>query len=65
MTQAVVSPRTIGLLGGMSAESSMEYERLINAEVRRVLGGSHSASLLVRSYDFAVIEETAGPRRLA
>ena len=57
MTQAVVSPRTIGLLGGMSAELSMEYERLINAEVRRVLGGSHSASLLVRSYDFAVIEE--------
>jgi len=41
----------------MSAESSIEYERLINAEVRRVLGGSHSASLLVRSYDFAVIEE--------
>ncbi len=50
------SPRTIGLLGGMSAESSIEYERLINAEVRRVLGGSHSASLLVRSYDFALIE---------
>ena len=50
------SPRTLGLLGGMSAESSLEYERLINAEVRRALGGSHSASLLVRSYDFADIE---------
>jgi aspartate racemase len=57
MTPSIVLPRTIGLLGGMSAESSIEYERLINAEVRRALGGSHSASLLVRSYDFAAIEE--------
>jgi aspartate racemase len=47
---------TIGLLGGMSPESSIEYERIINGEVRRVLGGVHSASLLVRSYDFAMIE---------
>jgi aspartate racemase len=50
-------PRTIGLLGGMSAESSIEYERIINAEVRAALGGVHSASLLIRSYDFAAIEE--------
>ena len=48
--------RTIGLLGGMSWESSIEYERIINTEVRRVLGGVHSASLLVRSYDFGAIE---------
>ena len=48
--------RTIGLLGGMSWESSIEYERIINTEVRRALGGVHSASLLVRSYDFARIE---------
>jgi aspartate racemase len=48
--------RTIGLLGGMSWESSVEYERIINTEVRRALGGFHSASLLVRSYDFAAIE---------
>ncbi len=48
--------RTIGLLGGMSWESSIEYERLINTEVRRALGGVHSASLLLRSYDFAHIE---------
>ena len=47
---------TIGLLGGMSAESSIEYERIINAEVRRALGGVHSASLLIRSYDFGQIE---------
>ncbi len=48
--------RTIGLLGGMSWESSIEYERIINQEVRRRLGGAHSASLLIRSYDFAEIE---------
>ncbi len=48
--------RTIGLLGGMSWESSIEYERIINREVRRALGGVRSASLLVRSYDFGDIE---------
>jgi len=48
--------KTIGLLGGMSWESSIEYERLINEEVRRHLGGNHSADLLIRSYDFAEIE---------
>ena len=48
--------KTIGLLGGMSWESSIEYERLINEEVRRRLGGTHSADLLIRSYDFAEIE---------
>jgi aspartate racemase len=48
--------KTIGLLGGMSWESSVEYERIINGEVRRRLGGVHSADLLVRSYDFATIE---------
>jgi aspartate racemase len=48
--------RTIGLLGGMSWESSIEYERWINREVRRRLGGTHSGDLIVRSYDFARIE---------
>ena len=48
--------RTIGLLGGMSWESSIEYERIINGAVREALGGLHSASLLIRSYDFAEIE---------
>ena len=48
--------RTIGLLGGMSWESSVAYERLLTDEVRRRLGPSHSASMLVRSYDFAEIE---------
>lgn len=44
--------KTIGLLGGMSWESSIEYERIINEEVRRRRGGVHSASLIIRSYDF-------------
>lgn len=48
--------KTIGLLGGMSWESSVEYERMINQGVRERLGGTHSADLIVRSYDFAVIE---------
>lgn len=49
--------KRIGLLGGMSWESSVEYERLINTEVRRRLGGSASGDLVVRSYNFAVIQE--------
>ena len=48
---------TIGLLGGMSWESSIEYERLINTEVRSRLGGTASADLIIRSYNFAAIEE--------
>ncbi len=48
--------KTIGLLGGMTWESSIEYERIINTEVRRRLGGVHSADLIVRSYDFASME---------
>jgi len=49
--------KTIGLLGGMSWESSVLYEELINTAVRERLGGVHSADLIIRSYDFAVIEE--------
>jgi aspartate racemase len=48
--------KTIGLLGGMSWESSIEYERLINEGVRARLGGTASADLVVRSYNFAEIE---------
>lgn len=40
----------------MSWESSIEYERTINTEVRRRFGGTSSADLLIRSYDFAQIE---------
>ncbi len=49
--------KTIGLLGGMSWESSIQYERLINTEVRRRLGGVNSADLIIRSYNFAAIEQ--------
>ena len=45
--------KTIGLLGGMSWESSIEYERTINQAVRERLGGSNSAELVVRSFNFA------------
>jgi aspartate racemase len=48
--------RRIGLLGGMSWESSAEYYRLANQEVRRRYGGLHSADLILRSLDFAEIE---------
>ncbi len=40
----------------MSWESSVEYERVMNTAVRERLGGSHSADLILRSYDFAEIE---------
>lgn len=48
--------KRIGLLGGMSWESSIEYERLLNQGVRARLGGAASADLVVRSYNFAEIE---------
>lgn len=49
--------KRIGLLGGMSWESSLEYYRLVNEEVRERLGGLHSADCLLRSVDFASVEE--------
>jgi aspartate racemase len=48
--------RRIGLLGGMSWESSAEYYRLINEATRDRLGGLHSADCVLRSVDFAEIE---------
>jgi aspartate racemase len=48
--------QTIGLIGGMSWESSLEYYRIINEEVKRRLGGLHSADCLMYSFDFAEIE---------
>lgn len=48
--------KTIGLLGGMSWESTAHYYRLINQGIRRELGGLHSASMLINSVDFAPIE---------
>ncbi len=48
--------KTIGLLGGMTCESSVEYYRLINEGVRSRLGGIHSAQSLMFSVDFGEIQ---------
>lgn len=48
--------KVIGLIGGMSWESSIEYYRLINEFARERLGGLHSARSLMYSVDFAEIE---------
>lgn len=48
--------KTIGMLGGMSWESTAEYYRLANELVRDRLGGVHSAQILLDSLDFADIE---------
>jgi len=49
--------RVLGLLGGMSWESTAVYYRLLNEGVKARLGGLHSAPLLVWSFDFAGIAE--------
>lgn len=49
--------RTIGLIGGMSWESSAEYYRLINQTVKERLGGLHSARSVLFTVDFAEIEQ--------
>ncbi|MGP3977300.1 aspartate/glutamate racemase family protein [Streptomyces sp. 8N114] len=48
--------RTIGLIGGMSWESSAEYYRMLNEITRERVGGLHSARLVLYSVDFAEIE---------
>lgn len=48
--------KVIGLIGGMSWESSVEYYRIINEEVKNRLGGLHSAECLLYSVDFDEIE---------
>jgi aspartate racemase len=48
--------RTLGLLGGMSWESTLPYYRHVNERVREKLGGLHSAKLVLYSVDFAEIE---------
>jgi aspartate racemase len=48
--------KTIGLIGGMSWESSAEYYRIVNQEMQKRLGGVHSARSLMWSVDFGEIE---------
>ena len=47
--------KTIGLIGGMSWESTLSYYKLLNEGVRRRLGGLHSAKIILHSVDFAPI----------
>jgi len=49
--------KTIGLVGGMSWESSQTYYTLINEQVKNRLGGLHSAKVLLLSLDFAEVEK--------
>ena len=49
--------KTVGLLGGMSWESTVPYYRIINEEVKQRLGGLHSAKIVLYSVDFQPIEE--------
>ena len=48
--------KTIGLIGGMSWESSVEYYKIINETIHQKLGGLHSAKSIMISVDFAEIE---------
>lgn len=49
--------KTIGLIGGMSWESTVTYYQIINETVKQKLGGLHSAKILLYSVDFAEIEK--------
>ena len=49
--------KTIGLIGGMSWESTVTYYKIMNQEIKNRLGGFHSAKILLYSVDFAEIEE--------
>jgi len=51
-----MAQKVIGLIGGLSWESSAEYYRILNEAVRGRLGGLHSARILMWSFDFAEIE---------
>jgi len=57
MTQSEnTTGKTIGLIGGMSWESTVVYYQLLNRLTREQRGGLHSAQLLLWSFDFATIE---------
>lgn len=49
--------KTIGLLGGMSWESSLEYYKIINQKVKEILGGHHSCECIMYSVDFDPIKK--------
>ena len=47
--------KTIGLIGGMSWESTLSYYKLLNEGVKAKLGGLHSAKIILHSIDFAPV----------
>ena len=56
MTNEVIQMKTLGLIGGMSWESTVPYYQLINQTVRQQLGGLHSARIILYSVNFAEVE---------
>ena len=56
MLKAEKAMKTIGLVGGMSWESTLEYYRVINQYTKERLGGFHSAKVVLYSVDFAEVE---------
>lgn len=52
-----IEMKTIGLIGGMSWESTVSYYQIINETIKKKLGGLHSAKILLYSVDFSEIEE--------
>lgn len=52
-----INMKTVGLLGGMSFESSLVYYQKINQSIQNIYGGSHSAKILMYSFDYAVLEK--------
>ena len=57
VSQRIQHQRTVGIIGGMSWESTQSYYRLINEGIKAELGNLHSADLLIHSVDFAPIGE--------
>lgn len=57
LLQKTLHQKTLGIIGGMSWESTESYYRLINEGVKAELGNLHSADLLINSLDFAPIGE--------
>jgi aspartate racemase len=49
--------KTIGLIGGMSWESTVDYYKILNREIKKKLGEPHSAEIIMYSVDFADIEK--------
>ena len=56
MTNEAIHMKTLGLIGGMSWESTVPYYQLINQTVKERLGGLHSAKIILYSVDFAEVE---------